>query len=121
MGIADIGARALKMVGTLFGLHLEYAQREAAKDASRLAAGLALLVAAAAVAGAGAIVLSAAAIVALEQYTQLSWLGAILVVGAADAGLAMMLALVGRSRFKAPIMKETRGLVKRTVSSLREA
>jgi hypothetical protein len=121
VGFADIPFRLLKVVSKFLGVHLEYAQREAARDASRLAGGLVLLVCAAAIAGAGAIVLSAAAIVALAQYTRLDWLGAILVVGAADAALAVLLGLAGKSRFKAPIMKETRGLVKRTVSSFREA
>jgi len=125
MGLSELPLRLLKAGGGFllagFRRDLEYAQREAAQDAGRLLTGVILMVSAAVLCGAGAFALSAASVVALRQYTQLDWLGAILVVSAVDIGLGLLLALVGKSRFKGPILKETRGMVKKTFSSLREA
>lgn len=107
-----------------FRRDLALAQEEAAQDAGRLISGVILLISAAVLFGAAAFALSAASVVALRQYTQLDWLGAILVVSAVDIGCGVLLALVGKSRFKGPILKKTRGMMKETISdisSLREA
>jgi hypothetical protein len=121
MGVTDIGARVIKVFGTLFGVHLEYARAEASRDMGRVLAGALLLLGGALLFGAAALMLSGAAVFALHTYTQLDWLGALLLVGAIDSGLGGLLLVVGRGRLRGPIMKETRGMVKKTVSALREA
>ncbi|MEM9695640.1 MAG: phage holin family protein, partial [Myxococcota bacterium] len=87
-------------LGTVAGLHLQYAQREAADDAGRVLSGVGL-------AAVGALLFAVAlglAHVALVLYlaaaTPLAPWGAVLVVAAGDLGLAVVLLLIARLRLR---------------------
>ena len=110
----------VKLVMSLAGVHVEVAQAEVKRDAARLMTGAVLLVAAGLFVAFVLLGLHAAVIMALYEEARLTWYGAILATAGGDLALALLLALVGRARLRAPVLKETRGLVRATVSALRE-
>ena len=117
-GDRGLASRVLKALSILFGVHLEFAQREAKDDLGRIAAGLMLLVAGALFVlfalGLGEL----AAVLWVHRARGLPYSSALLVVAATDAALALLCLLVARARLRKPILRETRGLVKRTVGAL---
>ena len=107
----------VRALGSVLGVHIQYAQREARTDMGRVISGVVLL-------GIAALFVMLAVLfghVALAYYlslaTKLDALGAVAVVGAGDLGIAVLLVLIGRARLKKPVLEQTRTLVKRTVES----
>jgi hypothetical protein len=111
-------ARVLKALSVLFDVHLEIAQREAKNDLSRMLTGLVLLVMAGVLFGFAVAMLHLAAVFWVHQSRALPWMQSVLVVAGADAVIALLCYAIGRGRMKKPILKETRGLVRKTVSAL---
>ncbi len=110
-----------RAVATMLGLHLQYAQREVRNDIGRLVTAAVLLVV-------GGLLLFVALLVghaALVLYVSkalpsLGLLRAVLLVAGGDVVLALLVLLVGRSKLKQPLLKQTRTLVRDTVTSLAE-
>lgn len=114
----SLATRVVKALSILFGVHLQFARREASRDFGRVAAGLALI-------GFGLLMLffalaflHLASVWWVHQARKLPWVTSILVVCGADAVIALFCFVVGRARVKKPFLEETRGLVKKTVSAL---
>ena len=107
----------VKVTMGLMGVHLEVAQAEVKRDATRLVTGVVLIVASVIFFGCMMLAANAAAIVALSEQTNLALWGAILVVGGVDLLLGVVLVLVGKGKLKGPVLTETRTLVKNTVNS----
>jgi len=105
-------------LGTMAGLHIQYAQREAANDLGRLIGGVIIAAAAMLFVGAAIITGHVAATLYIVQTTTLTMLGAVLAVGGIDLALGMLLAIVARERLKRPMLKQTRHLVRQTVTNL---
>jgi len=100
------------------GLHLQYAQREAATDAGRLFSGVILGVFGMLLLGAAVAMSHVALVVYLTEATPLRLLGAVLAVGAGDLGLGFLALVSARARLKRPLLKQTRDLVRQTVEQL---
>ncbi len=114
-------AALLKAVGTMLGVHIQYAQREAADDMGRVALGVALLLAAMLLVFVAVLVGQAGLVLYLSRAAPgLGYMGAAFAVAAGDLGLATLLALAARSRLRRPILQQTRTLVRQTVSSITE-
>jgi len=108
-----------KSLATLLGVHLQYAQKEVQSDLARLIWGAALCLVGSLFAATALLVAHAAAVWALEAYVAgLDWLRALLVVAAADLVLGAILALSGVSRLRKPVLKQTRMLLRKTVTSM---
>lgn len=107
----------VRALGTVLGVHVQYAQREAKNDVGRIFGGVVIL------AVATLFVLFAVLFghVALAYYlaaaTKLDMMGAIGVTAAGDLALAVLLLLIARSRLKKPVLQQTRSLVKQTVEA----
>lgn len=108
----------IRAAGSLLGVHLQHAQREASGDLGRVVTGVALLAVGALFLLLAVVVGHAAAVYALRTYTVLDWLRAALAVAGGDLLLALLLVLWGRGLLKRPLLKETRQLVKRTARAL---
>jgi hypothetical protein len=111
-------ARVLKALAVLFDVHLEIAQREAKSDLSRMITGIVMLVMAGVLFGFAFAMLHLGAVIWVHESRALSWMHSVLAVAGGDAVLALFCYVVGRARMKKPILKETRGLVRKTVSAL---
>ena len=111
-------ARVLKAIAVLFDVHLEIAQREAKSDLSRMLVGIVMLTMAGVLFGFAVAMLHLAAVIWVHQARALPWMQAVLVVAGADAVIALLCYAIGRGRMKKPILKQTRGLVRKTVSAL---
>jgi hypothetical protein len=113
-----IAAGLLRALGTMLGLHIQFAQREVANDLGRLLTGVVLL----AIGGVLAVFGLLWAELALVDYltTHLGHLRAVLAVAGGDLLIGLMLLMRGRARLRKPILKETRALVRRTVASFAE-
>lgn len=107
----------MRALGSVLGVHIEYAQREAKSDIGRVVFGVVLLVVAALFAMFALLFGHVALAFRLSTLPALGTLGAIGVVAAGDLGLAILLLLIGRSRLHKPVLAQTRSLVKRTVES----
>ncbi|MCC6521924.1 MAG: phage holin family protein [Polyangiaceae bacterium] len=120
-GGGGLGAGLVRALGTMLGLHLQYAQREAVNDLGRILGGALLILV--------GVVLALVAVLfghlALSDYLATALpctpMQAFLLVAAGDLVLGLPLILVGRARVKKPILAETRALVRRTVTSLSES
>jgi hypothetical protein len=113
-------AAALKALGTILGVHIQYAQQEAASDLGRVVTGVVLLVLGGLFALVALLVAHAALVFHLSRVLPTTVVGAALIVAAGDVLLVVVLALAGRARLRRPIMQQTRTLVRRTVTSLVE-
>jgi hypothetical protein len=110
----------LRALGTMLGLHIQYAQREVKADVGRVLTGVVLLVVALLFLTIGLVFGHIALVSQLVARTSLGPLGAPAVVALGDVVLATILLLAARSRLQKPVLEQTRSLVKRTVSSLAE-
>lgn len=113
--------RGLKIVRTLASVHLEMAQAEATREAGRVMEGAVLFACGVMALGAVGLLANAAGVVALAHFTTLGWIWSMALVAVADLLLATTFFGLARRRMRGPVMKETRGLVSRTVTALREA
>jgi len=111
-------ARIFKALAVLFDVHLELAQREAKSDLSRMLTGIVLLTMAAVLFVFAVALLHFGAVIWVHQARALPWMHSVLAVAGADGVIALLCFVVGRARMKRPILKETRGLVRKTVSAL---
>ena len=110
-------ARLVRVFLGLFSVHAEIAKREAERDRDRLLGG-AMLVAIGALMLAVVLVLGhAAGLVALHDRGW-RWLHAIFAVGGVDLFFGLVFVWAGLSRMRAPVMTETRTLLKRTVDAM---
>jgi uncharacterized membrane protein len=109
-----------KALGAMLGVHIQYAQREAADDFGRVAGAVALFVVAALIMLVGLLVAHAAAVFAVREALGASLTRAALYVAGGDLAVVMLLVLAGRARLKRPILAQTRTLVRRTVTSFVE-
>jgi hypothetical protein len=110
----------MRAFGTVLGVHVQYAQREAKSDIGRIVAGVVLLVVAALFVAFAVLFGHMALAYYLAGATTLNMMGAVGVIAAGDLGLALLLLLVARSRLNKPVLRETRSLVKQTVQSFAE-
>jgi hypothetical protein len=108
----------LRSLGVLLQAHLQYAQKEASTDAGRLLGAVVLLGGAALLLALALVLGELAAVYAVARLLHGDWLGALLVVAGADLLLALLLMLWARAKLRQPLLKETRVLLRRTVSSL---
>lgn len=107
----------VRALGTVLGVHIQYAQREAKSDIGRVIGGVIILLVAAMLVVFALLFGHAALALYVAAKTKLGVMGAVGVVAAGDLALAILLTIVGRSRLNKPVLKETRTLVKRTVES----
>ncbi len=110
----------LRAIGTLLGVHVEYAQREALNDLSRLLFGLIFLALGGVALSLALAGLHAAVIIELHREYGWPWPVACGVLAFADVVIAVVLLLMGRARLRKPVLRETRALVRRTVTQLTE-
>ena len=109
-----------KAVGTLLGLHVEYAQREVSGDLGRIGKGVGLLVGGGLLAAIALTFFHVGAWCALRDLTRLTAWGSALVVGGVDLLFGLILILAGKGNLKKPMLKETRSLVRKTLNSFAE-
>jgi len=109
--------RVLRVFVTLLNVHIRYAQREAANDRDRLITGAAMAAAGVLFVSMMLVLLQGAAVVALHTH-RLSWVLSILSVAGADLVLGALLFAAARSRFRRPVLPETRKLVVQTFDSM---
>lgn len=111
-------ARVGRIAKNLLAVHVELAQAEAARDAARVARGGTLMVVGAALLGVMLLMVNAAAVAALHEREVLPLSASILLVAGVDLLLGLLALSAGRRRLGGPILEETRGLVKKTVSAI---
>ena len=121
LGGTGLLAGLLRSLGVLLQAHLQYAKREASTDVGRLLGAIVLLLGAGLLLALSAVLGELAAVYAVAHLLQGDWLGALLVVGAANLLLASLLLLWARAKLRRPLLKETRVLLRRTVTSLTES
>jgi hypothetical protein len=121
LGGTGLLAGLLRSLGVLLQAHLQYAKREASTDVGRLLGAIVLLLVAGLLLALSAVLGELAAVYAVAHLLQGDWLGALLVVGAANLLLASLLLLWARAKLRRPLLKETRVLLRRTVTSLTES
>ncbi len=116
----DVGltSRVLKAGSILADAHLSIARQEARRDAERVGAGVALLAVAALLIGCALVLLHVVGVVALSPRLGIG--RACLALAGLDFVVAMLLGLVARSRLAAPVLGETRAMLRRTASALRD-
>jgi len=117
--LSGLGTRALRAGRVLVSTQLAAAEREARADAQRIGGGVVVLCVAAVFALAAALSLHAAAVAYVQARFGMSLSLSLLAVAGADALVALALALIGRAKLAAPVMVETRAMVKRTADALR--
>jgi uncharacterized membrane protein YqjE len=111
----------MRSLGVLLQAHLQHAQREASTDIGRLVAGVFLIGAAGLFLGLAVMLAELAAVVATTALLRGDRLGALLIVGAGNLLLTLLLALWARAKLRRPLLRETRELLRRTVSSLTQS
>ena len=110
--------RIARVAGGLLDVHVEIAKREALRDRKRLASAAGAMVFGALLVFLGAMLLDAAAVVAVHDRARLDWPLALLAVAGANALIGAALFFAASRGFKAPVMPETRSLVKKTYAAL---
>ncbi len=115
---SSFSARVFKAIGILFDVHLQFAQREAKSDLARVMSGVVLLVVGLVFVGFALAVGHVGVVMWLNARRGLPLDSAVLAVLAGDLALATLALLIGRARLRRPFLKETRGLVRKTVSAL---
>jgi hypothetical protein len=110
--------RVLRLIALLFSTHVEMARHEASRDARRLAGGVLLMGAALLLLAPAALLGHAAAVWWVHDTWPIEWPMAMLAVAVADLACGVPLLVWGRRRLRGPLLKETRGLVRRTASAL---
>ncbi len=114
-----LSTRLLKAGETLLHAHAEHAKEEARRDMSRIISGVVLVLAAVLVVSFALLAVQVVAVLALHEFARLPWFHAVLALIGIDVVLAGLLALVGRSRLKRPVLSETRKTLKQAYVVLR--
>lgn len=117
---SSFATRVLKAIGILFDVHLQFAQREAKSDFARVLSGVVLLGVGLVFVGFALAVGHVGVVLWLHARRALPWETSVLAVLGGDLALAVLALLLGRARLRQPFLKETRGLVRKTVSALTE-
>ena len=111
----------LRSLGVLLRAHMQHAQQEACSDVGRVVGALVLLLAAGLFASLAVLLGEFAAVWAVRHYGGLDWPRSLLIVGGADLLVALVLLLWGRARMRRPILKQTRELLRQTVTTLTDS
>ena len=112
--------RIAKVASGLLDVHVEIAKREASRDRKRLASAAGAMAFGALLVLLATMLLDAAAVFAVHDRARIDWPLALLAVGGADGLVGAALFLAASRGFKAPVMPETRSLVKKTYAALTE-
>lgn len=115
-GLLVRGYRAFEL---LFSVHAKLARREATDDLRRVVSALVLAALGLGLVGFALILGHAAAVLAVERRFHWGYPGSIGAVAGADVLLALVLFLVARARLAAPVLPETRAMVKKAAAVLR--
>jgi hypothetical protein len=111
----------LRSLGVLLEAHLQHAQKEASTDAGRVLSAIMLLCCSVLLLALAVVLGELAAVYAVAHLLRGDWLGALLIVAGANLLLALLLALWARAKLRQPLLKETRVLLRRTVSSFTDS
>lgn len=111
------GSRLFGVASSLLRIHYEIAEREAQADQKRLVRGAAFLGIAFFLLLLTLLVAQALLVLTLRE-AGLKLLWALVVTAAADLLLGLSCLLVGRALLKAPVLPQTRALLRRTLSAL---
>ncbi|MEZ4294017.1 MAG: phage holin family protein [Polyangiaceae bacterium] len=111
--------RAYRAFELLFSVHARLAQKEASEDARRIVTGIILAVLAFSLLSFALILGHAAAVMAVEHRFHLGYPASIGAVAGADIALALLLLLLARARLSAPVLPETRAMVKKAAAVLK--
>jgi len=120
-GSSGLIAGLWRSLGVLLQAHLQYAQREASTDVGRLLAAIVLLLGGGLLVALAAVLAELAAVFAVAHLLKGDRIGALLLVAAANLLLAVLVMLVARAKLRRPLLKETRVLLRRTVTSLTDS
>ncbi len=115
---SDVVTRLLAVVQSLAQAHLQLAQQEASRDLSRMITGAVLLACAALFAVTGWLTANALASMFLAAWTTLALIESVAVVFGVNVLLALVFGTLGVRKVRRPVLKETRGLLKKTAHSL---
>jgi hypothetical protein len=118
-GEVSMLVRAYRAFELLFSVHAKLARREAGDDLRRIVSGLVLAVLALGLVSFALVLGHAAAVFAVERRFQWGYPTSIGAVAGADALLALVLFLVARARLSAPVLPETRAMVKKAAAVLK--
>jgi len=110
--------RLARVATGLLDVHVEIAKREASRDRKRLAGAAASIAIGTAMLLMVVLLLEGAAVIATHDRARLDWPLAFLAVAGANAVLGSIVLYVASRRFKAPVMPETRSLVRKTFAAL---
>lgn len=111
------GRRLLGVAYSLLQIHVEIAQREVERDQQRLARGL-LFMALAVFLLFLTLIVAQALGVGLLHAVGLSWTWSLAGVAGADLIFCLLLFWLGRRALRAPVLPETRALLRRTATAL---
>lgn len=117
----DIASRLIRIVKNLLSAHIVLARQEASRDLTRIVVGFGLIAGACVLTTTAWFMANATAVVWLAQNQsgwQMGWIGALGTVFGVNIGGALLLAAIGVSRVRRPVMKETRGMLVRTAQTL---
>lgn len=112
----EVSRRLISVLLGLLRVHLEIARREATRDQQRLVRGVVYMIVAAFVGLLSLLIVEGLALAGLLLRLRLSWALATLL--GANLVLAGLLLLLARRALAAPVMPETRALLRRTMGSL---
>lgn len=115
---SDVVTRLLAVVQSLASAHLQLAQQEASRDLSRVITGTVLLLCAALFAVTGWLTANALAAMFLAAWTSLALIESVAIIFGLNVVLALLFATLGVRKVRRPVLKETRGLLKKTAHSL---
>ncbi len=110
--------RAARVGRAIVDMHVEIASREAARESRRVASGVAMIVASALLFAIVVVMLHVAGTSFVHDRYARSWATSALEMAAIDVAIGALLLAIGRRRLVAPLMPETRGMLRRTVEAL---
>lgn len=116
---AGLLSRGYRAVSLLVSVHARTARREAESDLRRIATGVALLAVAVGLVGAALVLGHVAAVLLVERRFGWGLAESVGAVAGADLLLALGLALSARARLSAPVLAETREVVRKAADVLR--
>jgi uncharacterized membrane protein YqjE len=122
-GPSEIGGsgtvrRAARVGRAIVDMHVELASREAARESRRVAGGVAMMLAGAMLFAIVVVMLHVAGTSFLHERYARTWATSALEMAAIDVAIGALLLALGRGRLVAPLMPETRGMLRRTVEAL---
>jgi hypothetical protein len=113
--------RLLDLIGVLLSAHVESARNEASRDARRFLGAVLLLGASMLLLIPASLLAHAAAAMLVHDTWPIGWTESLLAVAAADVAVGVPVYLWARRRLGAPLLTETRALVRRTAAALADS